>query len=147
MFDYDEYLQEQELYLSENEHIFAYYNPHPDNKHVGDCVKRALTKATGWDYHDVQLALNRYKKVTKTKVFNEAKNFVPFIEKELEGKKLPQYRNVKVGEFAKQHQSGAFVAKVRRHVVAVVDGKVYDTWNSSFKAITKVWQIKEGSKK
>ena len=29
--------------------MFSYYNPHPQGKRVKDCLKRALTLATGKD--------------------------------------------------------------------------------------------------
>lgn len=30
--------------------MYQYFNAHPKGKRVGDCVKRAITKATGMDY-------------------------------------------------------------------------------------------------
>lgn len=33
---------------------FEFYNPHPKQKLVADCAKRALVKATNIDYMEVQ---------------------------------------------------------------------------------------------
>ena len=33
--------------------MYKYYNPHPDGLNTGDCVVRAIMKATGMDWHDV----------------------------------------------------------------------------------------------
>lgn len=35
-----------------------------------------------------------------------------------------------VDSFAKDHPTGRFICKVAHHVVAVVDGKYFDTWDS-----------------
>lgn len=142
MFDYNEYLKEQDQYLIENEHLFEYVNPHPQGKLVGDCVKRAITLASNRDYKEVQLELNRYKKVTKAKKFNEDKNWVKYVERKMMWQKLSGYRNMKVGEFAKMHPKGTYLLTTRKHLTTVKDGKVLDTWNPSFKAIGRVWKVK-----
>ena len=141
MFDYEEYLEQEKMYHEENPELFVYYNPHPEGKEVNDCVKRSLTKATGKDYKEIQLELNRYKKITKAKTFNERKNWVPFVEKVIKAKKLSGYLNMKIGEFCKENPKGTYIIKCRKHTVTVVDGKIYDTWNSTFKAINRVWEV------
>lgn len=40
-----------------------------------------------------------------------------------------------VDEFAKAHPEGRYIAKVANHVVAVVDGKYYDTWDCGYKSM------------
>lgn len=143
MFNYNEYLQEQDQYLRENEHLLVFTNPHPNGKIVGDCVKRAITLSGGYDYKEVQLELNRYKKVTKAKVFNDRKNWVPYVEKVLGWEKLQGYTNMKVGEFAKANPKGTYLIKVRRHTTVVKDGKILDTWNCAYKAINRIWRAKQ----
>ena len=39
-------------------------------------------------------------------------------------------RRPTVDSFAKDHPAGRFICKVAHHVVAVVDGKYFDTWDS-----------------
>ena len=141
MFDYNEYLIEQEHYLQQNEHLFRYTNPHPNDKSVGDCVKRAITLCSNQPYETVALELNRYKKVTKAKNYNERGNWVPYIEKVLHWQKLNGYQNVKVCEFAKQKPYGTYLIKVRGHLTTVKNGLILDTWHCGFKAINRVWKI------
>jgi hypothetical protein len=141
MFDYQDYKEQEELYLSKNKDLFVYQNPHPQNKNVGDCVKRAITIATSMDYKTVQLRLNRYKKITRSYDFNEDKNWVPFVEKELGAKKLSGYHNIKIGDFAKLNLKGKYIIRCRGHVTCIINGKVYDTWNCSFKAINRIWMV------
>jgi hypothetical protein len=141
-FNYEEYLLEQQQYLEQNIDIYKYNNPHPDNKDVGDCVKRAITICSNMDYSTVQIELNRYKKITNTQKFSHNKNWTPYVEKVLRWEKISGFLNMKVGEFAKQHPEGTYLISVRKHLTAVVDGVVYDTWNCSFKAINRVWKVK-----
>ena len=68
--------------------MYKYLNVHPEGKLVGDCVKRAITVATGFPYESISLALNRYKKKTGAKTYNEwHKTVVPFMEEDLEQKR------------------------------------------------------------
>ena len=142
MFDYEEYLQAEQKYHEKNANLYVYYNPHPEGKKVQDCVKRALTKATNKGYKEIQLELNRYKKLTKAKKFNERKNWVPYVEKVLKAQRLYGFVNIKIGEFCKKHPKGIYIINCRKHVVTVENGKLYDTWNSSFKAINRIWEVK-----
>jgi hypothetical protein len=142
MFDYNEYLLEQESYLEQNAKLFTYTNPHPNNKVVGDCVKRAIALCGDKDYNETSLELNRYKKFTKSKTYNERKNWVSYIEKVMRWQKLDGYQNVKVCDFAKQNPKGTYLIKVRGHVTTVKDGLILDTWHCGFKAINRVWQVK-----
>lgn len=68
--------------------MYQHFNAHPKGKIVGDCVKRAITKATGMDYMEVQRQLNRYKKVTGASSYNTDYNPHKYVENVLHGKKL-----------------------------------------------------------
>jgi hypothetical protein len=74
--------------------------------------------------------------------YNHNKNWLPYVENVLKWKKLSGYNNMKVGEFAKEHLEGTYLISVRGHLTTVKNGKILDTWNCSFKAINKVWQVK-----
>jgi hypothetical protein len=141
-FDYAAYLQEEQEYLNSNKDLFVFNNPHPQQLLVSDCVKRSITIATNSNYEDIALALNRFKKLTKTKKFNERKNWVKYILKEHKATKVVGFNNMKLGEFAKQNPNGSYVVSVRKHCVAVVNGKIHDTWNCSFKAVCQIFKIK-----
>ena len=68
--------------------MFRYYNAHPKGLIVGDCVKRAISKAANMDYTEVQRELNRYKKVTGAKAFNSDYNPHKYVENMLHGVKM-----------------------------------------------------------
>ena len=127
--------------------MYKYLNVHPEGKRVGDCVKRAITTATGFPYESISLALNRYKKKTGAKTYNEwHKNVVPFIEERLgaEKKSFPAVKGMKRmdGEtFCKMYSKGTYILQFAGHVAACVDGVIYDTWNPSHKAVYTAHKI------
>ena len=96
MYDREQYLIEQEMYLDELSHLFVKHNQHPDKKIVSDCVKRAISFASGKDYKVVASELNKLKKFTRTSKYNMAKNYEYYLLHELDAKKiirLPQYKS------------------------------------------------------
>lgn len=44
-----------------------------------------------------------------------------------------------VAEFAKDHPRGTYVLKTDQHVTTVIDGDVYDSWNTSDEAVQYYW--------
>lgn len=127
--------------------MYQYYNAHPKGKIVGDCVKRAISKAANIDYMEVQRMLNRYKKVSGAKKFNELHNNVePILENILNGKRM-SFPAVKGkprmnGErFCKAYPIGSYILQMANHMTACVDGVIYDTWDCSEKCVYKAWKV------
>ena len=44
--------------------------------------------------------------------------------------------------FCKQHPKGHFILRMAHHVAAVVDGKLYDSWDSSRRCVYSVWEVR-----
>lgn len=127
--------------------MFEFLNVHPKGKFVSDCVKRAITLAAEMDYMEVQRELNRYKKVTGAKVFNECKNCNAYVENVLHGVKIsfPAVKGQKRmnGErFCKAFPKGRFILRMAKHWSCCVDGVIYDTWDCSENCVYQAWQIK-----
>lgn len=131
--------------------MYQFYNPHPQGKLVGDCVKRAITKATGLDYHTVQLELNRYKKITGADSFNSNTNWKPYVENVLHGKKLsfpaekgkPRMNGYR---FCTEFPKGTYLLRLSKHLVCCIDGVIYDTWDSRDKCVYNAWEIKSNGR-
>jgi len=147
-FDRELYEKEKRNYLEINKDLFVQTNPHPKQLRVGDCVKRALVIATGMDYNELKIKINQHKRKLQERkrkrpitAFNDDRNWIPFMEKEFNVEKLSGYHNMKIGEFAKLNLPGKYVIRLRGHAVAVIDGKVLDTWNCSFNAIGRIWRV------
>lgn len=117
---------------------FQYYQPNKlDLKDkVGDCQIRALSKALGltWvETFDKVMPICREQQVmdifscdlqkTKEAMARIGFEYVGISNKK--GSKRPT-----VDRFAKEHTEGTYIAVVAHHVVAVVDGAYYDTWDS-----------------
>jgi hypothetical protein len=126
--------------------MFNFFNPHPEGKSVRDCVKRAIVKATGKDYKEVQLELNRYKKVSGAEKFNDWKNVHSYIENVLGGQKLsfpaqtgqPRMNGER---FCQAFPEGTFLLKMAGHLTCVSGGNLFDTWDCSKKCVYVAWRI------
>lgn len=126
---------------------YNYYNAHPEGKRVSDCVKRAITLVAKMDYHQVQLELNRYKKITGAKTYNESKNCSAYVENVLHMKKLsfPAERGVarmNGYSFAKSFPKGRYILNMAHHWTACVDGVIYDTWDCREKCVYTAYELR-----
>ena len=68
---------------------------------------------------------------------------IEFITKRITGKKGSTRPTV--DGFAKEHPKGTYILNVAHHVVACVDGKYYDTWDSGYKSLYGYYE-EEGSR-
>lgn len=124
--------------------IFQYRNPHPKGLHTTDCVVRAVSLAFDKDYLEARRELNRSKKELGFGSYKETK----FIYKYLEDfdrivLKVPKgVPRVKVDDFAKFFKEGTYIVKLAKHIVCVKDGKLLDTWDSSYRSVYTAWKIK-----
>lgn len=127
--------------------MYQFLNVHPEGKLVPDCVKRAITTAAQMDYHEVQLELNRHKKLTGAKTFNEDKNWKSYVENVLNGVKLSF--PAKAGKprmngerFCKAYPKGRYILNMAGHLSCCVDGIIYDTWDTRNKCVYTAYEIK-----
>ena len=128
--------------------MYQYYNAHPKELLVGDCVKRAIAKAAGKDYKEVSLELNRYKKITRSQKFNDDKNFIAYLTNILKATKMSfpakAGRERMNGErFCQSYPKGHYILRMAGHVAACVDGVIYDTWDCSDKCVYIAWKLPE----
>ena len=126
--------------------MYQYYNAHPKGLLVRDCVKRAISKAAEMDYHQVQLELNKYKKITGAKAFNSDRNPDKYVVNVLKAVKLsfPAKRGVPRmnGErFCKAYPEGSYILQMAGHWSCCVDGVIYDTWDCSDKCVYTAWKL------
>lgn len=126
--------------------MFELYNPHPNGKLVGDCVKRAFTKASGKTYQEVSNDLNRIKRDIGATAYNSNKVWTKYVTENLGGvyKSYP----AKKGEprmngerFCESHPVGTFVLRMAGHLSCCVDGVIYDTWDCSEKCVYGAYLI------
>ena len=126
--------------------MYQYFNAHPKGKIVGDCVKRAITKATGMDYMEVQRQLNRYKKVTGASSYNTDYNPHKYVENVLHGVKLSfpaeaGQKRMTAGTFAEKYPQGKYILNMAKHWSCCVDGIIYDTWDCTEKCVYTAYRV------
>ena len=127
--------------------MYQFLNVHPEGKLVPDCVKRAITVAAEMDYREVQLQLNRHKKITGAKTFNEDKNWKSYVENVLNGKwkSFPAIKGMPRmnGErFCQSYPKGRYILSMAGHLSCCIDGIIYDTWNCQGKCVYGCYEIK-----
>lgn len=117
---------------------FVYYQPNElDLKDkYGDCTVRALSKALGVTWAEAfEAMIPICRREQTTNIFNvPAKKRADLLnELGFTYTGISNKRGTKrpcVDSFAKAHPKGTYIVTVAHHVVAVVDGKYYDTWDS-----------------
>ena len=122
--------------------MFVNRNPHPQGLLVGDCVKRACVIASGINYHDIAIMLNRFKKQNGCSKYNSQDNWKPFVEQVLLGEKNKgdmQHefygRRYTVDDWARYWCDDVAILRCSHHLVATKNGNYYDTWDSGSKGV------------
>lgn len=108
------------------------YNPNPIRNRVGDCTVRAITKATGEDWDTIYTHLCFYGFICKdmslaNDVWGKYLRKQGFKRYLVDDKDQDYYT---VDDFCQDHPTGTYILAIDGHVVCVVDGKYYDTWDS-----------------
>lgn len=114
--------------------MFEFYNPHPQQKIVGDCVKRALTKASGKTYQEVSNELNRIKREKGASSYASNPVWRAYVENNLKGismsfpaeKGKPRMNGRR---FCEAYPKGVYILRMAKHLSCCVDGIIYDTWD------------------
>ena len=117
---------------------YVYFQPNKKDlrDRYGDCQIRALCKVLdlSWlEVYDLMVSACRKEQIytissCPVDVRNRVMDSFGFKYIGISNKKGSKRPTVK--QFAKQHPVGRYVCKVSNHVVACVDGKFYDTWDS-----------------
>ena len=112
--------------------MYKYYNPHPDGMNTGDCVIRAIVKATSMDWHDVysQLCVWGYSMAewgNSNRVWGQW-----LIDHGYKRHSIPDTCPVcyTIADFMRDHPHGTYIIGTGSHVVCIVDGVLYDSWDS-----------------
>lgn len=111
---------------------FKYYNPNPYHNDKGDCVIRAISKVMNqtWDQVYLELCIQGF--LIKdwgdsNKVWDSYLRGCGFI-REVIPDTCPQCYTVR--DFCYDNPYGTFILATGSHVVAVIDGNYFDSWNS-----------------
>lgn len=130
---------------------FVYFQPNDKDirDKVGDCQIRALAKVldkTWLEVFDIITPICREQQVMD--IFscdlNKTKEALRILGLEYTGVSNKKgSKRPTVDSFAKTHKVGRYIVSVAHHVVAVVDGKYYDTWDSGDCCLYGYYQLIE----
>lgn len=121
------------------------YNPNPTGRRVGDCAIRAIAKALDidWERAYVLVIINGYEMgdmPSSDSVWGAVLRRNGFYRKSIPDSCPDCYT---AEDFAKDNPEGTFVLGFGGHVATVVDGNLYDAWDSSNEIPQFVWYRKE----
>lgn len=122
---------------------FHFYNANPKGKYTTDCVVRAIATATQMPYNDVLKGL--YEVALKTGYHIDDKKCYERYLKQLgwiKRKQPKKYDGTKYTgkQFCRENIFGRVIAHIGgHHIVAIVEGQVYDIWDSTDGCIGNYW--------
>lgn len=117
------------------------FNVNPMSRRVGDCAVRAIARVMERDWEKIFIEICLYgfmmcNMPSANEVwgaFLRAHGFKRAMVKE----DCPDCYSVR--DFCSEHPRGKYVLALHEHVVAVVDGDYYDTWDSGDKTPLYYW--------
>ena len=109
--------------------MFIKENLNPLNKNVGDCVIRAISKLLNqsWGRTYLELAVYGYAMADHQ---NADEVWLPV--------DCPNCMTVR--EFSEKYKDGRYLLFVGEHVVAVINGAYYDTWDSGDRVVIYLYK-------
>lgn len=124
--------------------MFVEYNPNPTGRKVEDCAIRAVAKAldTDWETAYAKLSANGFAMgnlPNANEVIGALLRENDFYRKSIPDTCPDCYT---IQNFCEDNQKGVFVLGTGSHVVAVVNGNYYDTWDSGDEVPQYVWYKK-----
>lgn len=122
------------------------YNPNPIGKRVGDCTVRAISKALNqsWEKTYVGMFIQGFMMCdmpSANAVWGAYLKRKGFSRKIIPDDRPDFYT---VSDFCRDNPNGVYVLALSEHVIAVVDGDYYDTWDSGGEMPIYYW-TKKGS--
>lgn len=122
------------------------YNPNPTGRMVGDCSVRAIAKAlnTDWETAYALIASNGYAMgdvMSSDSVLGAVLRQNGFYRKSIPDSCPDCYT---ADDFCRDNPKGTFVLGFGGHVATVVNGILFDSWNSSREIPQFVWYRKDG---
>lgn len=124
---------------------FIYFNPNPVMRIVGDCAVRAVSKALdiSWEDAYAKIIVNGFRMgdmPSADSVWGAVLRQNGFYKKAIPNTCPDCYT---AADFCEDHPKGTYVLGFGGHTATVVDGDIYDAWDSSNEIPIYVWFRKE----
>lgn len=122
--------------------MYVNYNPNPDNKTVGDCTVRAISLAMGLDWDDTHTDLcmvsHYLHDMPSSNVVWGEYLYLNGFRRHIIPNTCPACYTVR--QFTYDYPKGTYVLATGSHVVTVIDGDYYDTWDSGSEIPIYYWR-------
>lgn len=120
---------------------YIYHNANPIGRNTNDCVIRAISKAldTKWEYAKALVdacSMELYQSEDSDMVW-----FKILADRGFE--MMPVFcknKSCTLDDFCNIHKRGTYVVKLPNHVVCVVDGRFYDSFDSGSETTLYCWK-------
>lgn len=128
--------------------MYADFNNNPQNKRVGDCVIRAISKVLrqSWEDTYIDITAEGFRQAdmpASMNVWGQYMKSKGFVQRLLPDT-CPNCYTVR--QFCADNPQGYFLLVTGSHVIAVIDGVYFDTWDSGDEVPVYFFERKEGSK-
>lgn len=131
--------------VTEMSKMYKYKNKNKLGRIVGDCVIRAISTLLNqtWDETYIGIAIQGFISADMPSSDDVWGDYL--IYKGYERCVLPHEcpNCLTVREFAERYDNGRYLLFVGGHVVAVIDGQYYDTWDSGDKTVIYFFRKRE----
>lgn len=125
--------------------MYVSYNANPEGNKVGDCTVRAISTALNqpWESTYAGVAVEGMRMLDMPSAnavwgsYLRKKGFV----REIIPNTCPDCYTVE--DFCRDNPTGTYILALSGHVVAVIDGKYYDTWDSGGEIPIYYWYRKD----
>ena len=121
---------------------WIYFNPNPKNQQVGDCPVRAIAKALNMTWEEAYTALcvegmRLGDMPSADRVWGAFLRRHGFSRRAVPDTCPDCYT---VAAFCREHPEGTFILTPHAHVLTVIDGDWYDSWDSGNAVPTNYWR-------
>lgn len=108
------------------------WNPNPAGRHVGDCTVRAITKATGESWIEAYTGICLQGVLMCDMPSNNSVWSAYLRRRGFKKNSIPDTCPdcYTIEDFCVDHPKGTFVVAVHGHVLTIIDGDYYDSWES-----------------
>lgn len=125
--------------------MYVYYNPNPAGRTVGDCAVRAVAKALDTDWETAfamvcKNALLMSDMPSSNSVWGATLREHKFRRENIPNNCPDCYT---AEEFCEDHPQGTYVLGFGTHTACVVNGNLFDSWDSSQECPQYFWYRKE----
>lgn len=124
-----------------DESLWVEYNPNPTGRRIGDCTVRAISAVLGtnWDTAYALLVVEGFddKEMPSSNIVTGGVLRARGFRKVGIPNECPDCYTV--SQFCKDNPTGVFMLGTGDHVVAVINGHYYDSWDSGDEVPIYVW--------